>query len=106
MKVLKGSQKFFVWLGVCPIEDQSDHHKQLLYKSFGLLAMLSLGFIFVSCSVCAANYGMADLNNALNAAFPGIAAFRLFMSFVSMTALRQKVALVFEKLQTFHDQSK
>lgn len=105
MKVLKLNQGFFMWFGIRPIDNQTNHRKQLLHNLFGWLAASILGSITVSCSPCAINYGTNDLSNALYAVFPGIACFRLVISFVSMIAYRQKITFLFERLQIFYNES-
>lgn len=106
MKVLKTNKKLFTWLGICLIDDKTNHHKQLVYKLFGWLAVLILGTIILSSSLRTIDYGITDLYNALYAAFPAVEALRVSMSFISMIVLREKITLFFVNLQKFHDQSK
>lgn len=106
MKVLQINQRVFTWLGIRPIDDQTNHYKQFLNNFFGWFAVLILGLTIVSSLVSSSNYGTTDLNNALYAAFPGVATIRLFVSLISMIMFRDKITLLFENLQTFHDQSK
>lgn len=105
MKVLKMSQDFFMWLGINPIEDQTSHRQQMLYNLYGSLAVTILGSMIVTSLVCAFNYGTAQLNDALYASFPGIAAIRVFTALVSMIIFRREITTLFINLQTFNDQS-
>lgn len=106
MKVLKVSRDIFKFLGICPIDDQTTHRKQMLHNLFGWLAVFILGSMIVLSSVCAINYIPIDFNDALYAAFTTIAALRvrLFVTLVSMVISR-KNHLFYEKLQKFSDQS-
>lgn len=106
MKVLKVSKDCFMWFGICPIDDKMNQRKQLLYKIFGWLAVLICGLIIVSSAVSSFKYGTADLSNALFAAVPGVSAFKLIVSLISVIVHRQKVSLFFENLQSFYNQSK
>lgn len=105
MKVLKLNQDWFMWLGICPIANQTNHRKQL-HDLFGWLVALILASFIVSSALGAINYGITDLNNALHAAFPGFGTIRVLVSFISLLVFHQKVTLIFQKLQTFYDQSK
>lgn len=106
MKILSVSRELFMWLGIFPIGDKTNQRKQLMYNMFGWLALLIDGSGIVSGSVRAINYGTADLNNALEALFPAIGCLRVFVALISMIVFRQKVTMLFENLQKFHDQSK
>lgn len=106
MKVLNVNQKLFMWLGIYPIEDQTNHRKQLLHKLLGWLTVLLSGSVIMSSSKSTINHGATDLSNALYAAFPIVGCLRTFVSFTSMIVFRQKITLLFENLQTFYDQSK
>lgn len=106
MKVLKVSQECFMWLGIRLADSPTNRRWQILYTFLGWFSLLFLVLLVVSSSVVALNYGTNDLIKALAAAFPAVAAFRLFVSLISMVIYRQEVTLVFENLQTFCNQSK
>lgn len=93
-------------LGICPIDDQDNHRKQLLYKIFGWLVVFMMGFVVVSSSVRAFDYGTTELNYALYAIFPGVACLRVFVTLIPMIIFRQKVVLLLKNLQTCCDKSK
>lgn len=95
-----------MWLGICPIDDQTKRFKQLLYKLFGWLAVLILALTVVSSGMSTFSIGRADLNNALYAAFPVFACIRVSVCLMLMILFRQNVTLFLEKLQAFYDQSK
>lgn len=106
MEVLKKSQEILMWFGICPIDDQTNHRKQLLYKLFGWSTVLVGGLGIVSSLVPTFNYGKANLNDALYAAYPIFGSLKTILSLISMMVSSNKVILFFEKLQTFRNNSK
>lgn len=103
MEVLKQSKNNFKFLGILPIDDQTNHLKQLSRVLFGWLAALLFATTFVLCLLEAVR--TTDLIDILNVASSGVACLRLFVSHISMILLRQTFSVFFEKLQRFHDKS-
>lgn len=66
---------------------------------------MTMGYGVLSSLIATINYGTNDLNNALYAAFPILANFKVFASLFSIIVRRQKVTLLFKNLQTFLDRS-
>lgn len=95
-----------MWIGVCPIEDKTNHSKQLLSNLFGWLAVLILISMIATSLLRAVEYGLKDLENALYAATCGVGAPKILLSLISMIVFRQKITLLLEKVQAFHDESK
>lgn len=95
-----------MWIGICPIEDGTNRSKQLLHNFLGWLAVLTLMSMVPTSLLRSYDYGLADLENALNAAISGVASPKILLSLISMIASRQKVTLLLKNLQAFHDQSK
>lgn len=102
MEVLKNNQMFFMWLGICPIKD---HSKQFSRNLFGWLAVINLVLVIITGSLSVIHYGLNDLENALYAAFPVAASLRVMVALIMMISHQQKVTKLFERLQTFFDQS-
>lgn len=105
MKVLGLNRSIFMFLGICLIDDHTNHRKKSLHILFGWLAVFISGSVIVSCSVCAINNSTTDVNSALYAACPAIANLRVFVTLISMIVFRQKITSFFENLQTFYSES-
>lgn len=100
------SKDYFTWLGIRPIDDQMNHLRQFLPNLISFLVLLILGLAIVLSAITSFNYGTADLINALFVAVPGVSAFKVLASFISIIVYRQKITLFFEKLQIFYNQNK
>lgn len=104
MKVLKISQQCFMWVGICPITDQTNLRKQWLHNLVGWFPLLYLGSAVVANAVHAAT--IIDFSNAIYSISTGVACAKVCVSFISMILFPQKVTWFFERLQAFYNQSK
>lgn len=107
VKPIKMKVMLFMFFGVYPIDDQTNHHLylELVYKILGWLAVLTCRSVLVSYVLSTIDYGLSDMNNALYAAFPGISPFGAMVAHILMIFYPEKITLFFVKLQTFYDQS-